>query len=86
MSRIRNEKTGAPGWVCQLSVRLLVSAQVVISWFVSSSPSLGSALIGWSLLGTLSPSAPCVGLLSLSLKMNKLEKRKKKTNYLTGGL
>ena len=47
---------GAPGWLSRLSVGLLVWAQVVISWFVSSSPPLGSVLTVRSLLGILSPS------------------------------
>ena len=38
----------------QLSIRLLISAQVTISWFVSWSPESGSALTAWSLLGILS--------------------------------
>ena len=35
---------GAPGWLSQLSVWLLVLAQVTISWVMESSPTLGSAL------------------------------------------
>ena len=51
---------------------LLVSAQVMISWVMRSSPMLGSALTTWSLLGTLSYSASPPHLLSLSLfKVNK---------------
>ena len=49
---------GAPGWLSQLSVQLLVSTQVMISWFVSSNPALGSALTVQSLLGILSLSLP----------------------------
>ena len=36
--RIKNTKTGAPGWLTWLSVRLLISAQVMISWFMELSP------------------------------------------------
>ena len=50
---------GAPGWLSRLSIQLLVWAQVMISRFVSSSPTLSSALTSQSLLGILS--------LSLSL-------------------
>ena len=32
---------GAPGWLGWLSIRLLISGQVMISWFVESSPELG---------------------------------------------
>ena len=31
---------GAPGWLSRLSVQLLTSAQVMISWLVGSSPEL----------------------------------------------
>ena len=44
---------GAPGWLSRLSVRLLISAQAVISWFVSLSPTSGSVLTVWGLLGIL---------------------------------
>ena len=47
---------GAPGWLSQLSVQLLILAQVTISWFVSSSPTLASALTVQSPLGILSHS------------------------------
>ena len=66
---------GAPGWFRRLSVRLLISAQVMISQFMRSSPASGSALTVWSLLGILSPSLSftllhtcmCTLFLSLSL-------------------
>ena len=32
---------GAPGWLSQLGVQLLVSAQVVISWFREFEPHIG---------------------------------------------
>ena len=51
--------TGTPEWLRQLSVPLLVSAQVMISRFVGSSPTLGSVPTVQGLLGILS--------LSLSL-------------------
>ena len=58
-----------------LSVRLLILAQVMISWFVGSSPTSGSALRAQGLLGilslTLSLSVPPPVMLSLSLKINK---------------
>ena len=38
----------------QLSVQLLILAQVIISWFVSSSPTLGSTLTAQNLLGSRS--------------------------------
>ena len=41
---------GAPGWLSRLSVPLLVSAQVMISQFVSSSPASGPMLTARSLL------------------------------------
>ena len=45
---------GGTWWFSQLSISLLISAQVIISWFVGSSPTLGSALTAWNLLGILS--------------------------------
>ena len=42
-----------PRWLSWLSVPLLISAQVLISRFVSSSPMSSSALRAWSLLGLL---------------------------------
>ena len=66
-----------PGWLSLLSLRLLISAQVMISWLVGSSPTSGSVLTAWSLLGiSLSPSLPLPLLFlslcpSLSLKINK---------------
>ena len=66
---------GAPGCLHQLSIWLLVSAQVMISQFMGLSPVLGSALTVWSLLENslslfplLSPSLP---LLARSLSQNK---------------
>ena len=70
---------GPPGWLSQLSCRLLIPAQVMISRFVGSSNKVGSALTALSLFGivSLSFSAPPplararVRSLSLSLKINK---------------
>ena len=61
--------------VAQLSVRLLVLAQVTILQFVGSSPASGFVLTVLSLIGILSlclslPFPPC----SLFLKINKLKK------------
>ena len=67
---------GAPGQLSQLSIRLLISAQAIISRFVGSSPESGSALAAWSLLGILSLSLPlslpllCSHALSLSLSLS----------------
>ena len=56
-------------------VQTLILAQVMNSESVGSSPTVGSALVAWSLLGILYPSLsapPLLGLsLSLSLKVNK---------------
>ena len=68
---------GAPGWLSPLSIQLLISAQVRISQFMSSSPALGSVLAVQSLLGILSlPAPPLLHTLSLSLQIN-LRKREK---------
>ena len=70
-----------PGWLSQVSVWLLISAQGMISQFVGSSPALGSVLAVGSLLGILSPSlfAPPLLLLCVSLSQNKKNKHEK--NY-----
>ena len=65
--------SGAPGWLSRLSIWLLVSTQVLISQFVSSSPMSSSALTVWSLFGILSPPPlPLSRVCTLSLK-NKLK-------------
>ena len=71
-AKIRNVG-GAPGWLSGLSVQLLVSAQVMISRFMASSPASGSVLTAQSLLGILSlSSSPCAPpLLTLSLSLSK---------------
>ena len=62
---------GVSGWLSQLSVRLLVSAQIMILWFVRSSPCIGlcagSAEPTW---GTLSPSVSAPPPLVLCLEIN----------------
>ena len=63
--------SGAPGGLGQLSVPVLVSAQVTISRFVGSRPASGSVLTVQSLLGILSLSLPLPCLCSLSLSQNK---------------
>ena len=70
-------------WVTQL-VKHPFLAQVMISWFVNSSPALDSVLTVWSLepaSDSVSPSlsAPFLLVLSLSLK-NKQTFLKKKEN------
>ena len=68
---------GAPGWLNWLSVHLLISAQVMISKFVSSSPASGSVLAVWSLLKSLSLSLS----LSFSLSLSKQINIKKKNRF-----
>ena len=72
----KKQHLGAPGWLSQLSIQLLTSVQVVISWFVSLSPTSGSALTAQSLLGilSLSLSAPPLLARSLSLSLSKINK------------
>ena len=69
--------TGVPGWLGQLNVWHLISAQFMISQFLGSSPASASALLAQSMIGilSLSPSLSAPPLfmlsLSLSLKINK---------------
>ena len=58
---------GASGWFSRLSVQLLISAWVVISWFVSLSPMLGSGLSAEPTWDSLSPSFSFPVSFSLSL-------------------
>ena len=71
---------GVPGWLSWLSVQLLISAQVTVSWFVGLSPALGSALTTRNLLGfSFSSLSLCpfpAHALSLPLKINKLKKKR----------
>ena len=52
--RIKHISLKVPGWLRQLSIQLLVLAQVMISRLVGWSPTLGSVLIARTLLGILS--------------------------------
>ena len=83
---------GHLGGLSWLSAQLLILAQVMISGFVSSNPASGSMQTAGSLLGilslslslSLSPSlyAPPLHSLSLSLKISKLIKLKRKTHMV----
>ena len=68
---VKMREVGVPGWLSQLTNSLLVSAQVMISRFVSSSPTSGSVLAEQSLLEILSLCPSPLLSLSLSLKINK---------------
>ena len=64
---LKSRRTGRPGGSVGWASDSWVSAQVMISQFVSSSPALGSLLTVKSLLGILSLSLP---LLSLSVSLS----------------
>ena len=57
-------------WVAQLSIRLLISAQVIISWFV------GSQAVRSLLAILCPPHLPLPCSLFLSLKINNHKKKK----------
>ena len=68
--RLIKRHLGAPGWLSGFSLWLLVAAQVMMSWFMGSSPASGSALPAQSPLGILSVSlsvCPFPTCTSLSL-------------------
>ena len=69
--KVRGDVSGRLGG----SVRRPTSAWVMISRFMSSSPTLGSVLTAWRLLGILSPlfslPLPRLCVLSLSFSQNK---------------
>ena len=58
-----------PAWLSWLSIQLLISAQVVISWFMRLSPTLGSVLTEPA--GILPPSLSAPPLLALCHSQNK---------------
>ena len=60
-----------PMWLQGLSIQLLISAQVMISPFVVSSPMSGSAEPAWEISVSLSLCPFPTLSLSLSLKINK---------------
>ena len=76
LSFLEYETLRAPGWLSQSGVQPLISAQVMISQFLRSSPTSGSALPAQSLLGILSlllslcPSLAHPHSLSLSLSLS----------------
>ena len=63
---------GSPRWLSWLSVRLLILAQIMISQFVSSSPTLVFVLIAQSLLGILCLPFSLLLLSSLTKKVTKM--------------
>ena len=85
----REPRVGAPAELSWLSIRLLILAQVMISWFVGSSPKSGSVLTARSLLEILSLSlcpypVSTVSLsLSLSVSLNINLKKKKRFTLLS---
>ena len=76
-SLIRMLRKGAPRWLGGLSLQLLVSAQVAISWSVGWSPASGSALPAQSLLRILSLPLSLPLPCSCSLSQNKLWEQKR---------
>ena len=76
MSELNNRDKNI--WTAWLSVQLLISAQVVISWFVGLSPVSGSALSVQSLLEMLSLHLSLFLLCVHALSQNKYIKIQKK--------
>ena len=68
---IKKMPWGAPEWLSQVSIQLH-SAQAMISWFMSLSPTLGSALAVGSLFLPLCRSPSHALSLSQSKQINKL--------------
>ena len=80
--RIRIGSPQVPGWLSQLSVQLLILAQVMISQFMGLNPTLGSALTAWDSL-SLSLSAPPL-LVHTPLSLSKEISLKKKKEVEPG--
>lgn len=75
----RNNTPGTPGWLSRLSIPLLVSAQVMILWFVigpTTISALPGACLGFSL--SLSAPPPCTCLLSLKINKHSLKERRQR--------
>ena len=74
MRKHRVQEVNKGTWVAQSGICLLISAQVMISWFVGLSPVLRPVLRAQSLLGIqsrpLSLPLPCLCCLPLFLKIN----------------
>ena len=70
--KYKNDFLGVPVWLSQLSVWLLVLAQVMIPQFMSSSPASGSVLtaleLAWDSLSSLCSSSAYAWAHTLSLK------------------
>ena len=82
-SQLRNTWPGAPGWLIQVSIQLLVSAQIRISRFMSSSPVLGSELTmvpAWDSLSSPSSTLPSIVISLSPNKFINLKKKKKETH------
>ena len=82
---IKRGNLGAPEWLRWFSIQLLISAQVMVSQFMSLSPVSGSMLTGQSLLGILSPYFTVL-LLLLSLSQNKEINLKTEEGHLSGSV
>ena len=77
----KSAQSAAPGWLSRLRVRLLISAQVMISRLMRLRPVLGSVLLApaWD---SLSPSLSLpLPALALSLKINNLKIKKKERKH-----
>ena len=78
--QFKKHDMGVPGWLSPLRIWLLISVQVMISQFGSSSPTSGSGLTVQGLLGILFPSIAALPLLALclclSLSQNKINLKK----------
>ena len=72
-----------PGWLGQLSIQLSISAQVMLSRFVESSPASGSALTLWSMLGISSLPLSLFPSSIHTLSVSKLKKKKNEKDTKT---
>ena len=75
---------GVPEWLSWLNVQLLVSAQVMISQFVGSSPTSSSALTVWSPLWVLCSPLSLLLPLSHCLSLSKINIYKKRIFQVEG--
>ena len=76
---VKTACSGVPAWFSRLSIRLLISAQVMSSLFVGRIPTSGSALTAWSLFGIFSL-PPTPQLICSQINWGK----KKKDGHLGG--
>ena len=85
-TKFKNTAQRAPCWLSRLSVRLLISAELMISRFVSSSPRVRLADVSTGLLWILCPPLSLPVFSSCFLSLSKINKHNNTAQRSTSGL